>query len=155
MESLFSDAEKAALVNDFQSVVQTFLRPLTIYQEATKTVIVSNPNYNPYQSYNQNNTQVLNTPNPIVISGRILYDKNQEWSFVKPFAGRGAGEGSLKVKDQTTRSVRVKVDYSGYMLLKDAKQYEIDGYLFANESIARPHGLFTPDSYTFYFVRSL
>lgn len=152
---MFTDAEKAGLVNDFQSVVATFLRPLTVYQEATKTVIVSNPNYNPYQSYNQNNTQVLNTPNSTVISGRILYDKNQEWSFVKPFMGRGADEGQLKVKDQVTRSCRLKVDYSGYMLLQNAKKVEIDGYLFDPESIPRPHGLFTPDYYTFYYVRSL
>ncbi len=143
------------LVADFQGVVDTFLRPLIVYQEATHTVVISDPNYNPLTSYNQNNTNITNTPNFSTISGRILYDKQQEWAFVKPYAGQGGSNGQIKAKDQTTQSVRLKVDYSGYALLNTSKKTEIDGNLFDLESVARPHGLFATDYYTFYFVRSL
>lgn len=154
MPSLLTDAEKASLVADFQGVVDTFVRPITVYQEPQKTVIVTNPNYNPYQSFNQNATGVLNTPIANIVSARVLYDKAQDWAFVKPFAGAG-NEAQLKIKDQTTRSVRIKVDASGASLINSSKQVEIDGDRFTLESVARPHGLFAANFYTFYFVRSM
>lgn len=153
MSSLLSDSEKAVLVADFQGVVDTFVRPLIVYQEATHTVIISDPNYNPLEAYNQNNLDITNTPNYTTISGRVMYDKNQEWNFIKPYAG--GDNGQLKVKDATKQSVRIKVDPSGYALLNTAKKVELDGNLFDLDSIARPHGLFAADYYTFFFVRSL
>jgi hypothetical protein len=136
--------------------VDTFVRPLLVYQEATHTVIISDPNYNPIDgNYNQNNLNITNTPNFTTISGRVMYDKTQDWAFTTPYVGRGGGEGQLKMKDATKRSVRIKVDPSGYALLNTAKKIELDGNLFDLESIGRPHGLFTPNYYDFYFVRSL
>lgn len=144
------------MVAGIQGVIDTFVRPLYIYQEATKTIIVTNPNYNPIDDgYGQNQTSIINTPNFTLISGRVLYDKQQEWSFVRPFAGRGPDEGQLKLKDQITRSVRLKVDYSGFVLLQTAKKIQLDGLYFDLESVARPHGLFGVETYTFYFVRSM
>lgn len=153
MSSLFTDSEKAALVNDFKQVVDTFLRPLKVYLEPTKIIVVSNPDYNPYDDASQNSTDIQNVPVEHTIQGRILYDKNQEWSFINPKGSGGAEQ--LKLKDQTVRAVRVKVDADGYAILKDGKKFEIDGFLFNLESLPRPHGLFGVDYYTFYFVRSL
>lgn len=155
MSSLINDSQKASLVSDFQGVVDTFVRPLVVYQEAQHIVIISDPNYNPLTATNQNNTQITNIPVYTTISGRILYDKGQEWSFVRPYPGRGTAEGQIKVKDDVIRSVRIKVDHSGYQLLRDSKKVQVDGHLFDNESVARPHGLFASNYYTFYFVRSL
>lgn len=138
-----------------QGVVDATVRALYVYQEATMTVIVSDPNWNPINGYNQNNTNITNVANYALISGRVLYDKQQEWAFFRPYVGRGPNEGQLKLKDQTTRSVRIKVDPTGYALLQNAKKVQVDGELFDLESIARPHGLFLPNFYTFYFVRSL
>lgn len=135
--------------------VQDFLVPLYVYQEAQQTVVVSDPNFNPIDGYNQNNLNVTNLVNYTLISGRVLYDKQQEWAYARPYVGRGPNEGQLKIKDQTTRSVRIKVDASGYALLNTAKKVQVDGFLFDLESIARPHGLFASTYYTFYFVRSL
>ena len=139
----------------FSGVVDTMARPLYVYQEAQQTVIVTDPNYNPLDGYNQNNLNVTNLVNYSLISGRVLYDKNQDWGFVRPYGGRGPNEAQIKMKDQTTRSVRIKVDPSGYALLNTAKKVQVDGFLFDLESIARPHGLFAPNYYTFYFVRSM
>lgn len=154
MSSLLSEAEKLAYAAAFQQNVDTWMRTLTVYQEPQKTIIVSNPDYNPYESYNQNSTDILNTPLPTTISGRILYDKSQEWKYVNPAAGGSANEGQIKLKNQATRSVRIKTDISGFNLLQTAKKVEIDGQLFDLESMARPHGLFTPTYFTFYFTRS-
>lgn len=150
--SLLTDAEKSSLTTDFQSAVSTFFRPLIIYQEAQTTVVVSDPNWNPIEAWNQNNTNIVNTPVYSTVSGRILWDKQQEWKFMKPYQGEQA---QLKVKDQTSRACRIKVDQSGYNLLLTAKKVEVDGVMLDQESQPRPHGLFAPDFWTFYFVRSM
>lgn len=150
--SYLSDADKSSISADFQAAVSTWFRPLVIYQEAQKTVVVSDPNWNPIEAWNQNNTSVVNTPVFSTVSGRILWDKQQEWKYMKPYEGQQA---QLKVKDATSRSCRIKVDQSGYNLLATAKKVEVDGVLLDPESQPRPHGVFAPDFWTFYFVRSM
>lgn len=150
--SLLSDAEKASLSADFNQAVQTFVRPLIVYQEAQRTVIITNPNFNPIEAWNQNNTEIQNTPVYSTISGRILWDKQQEWKYIRPPGGDSA---QIKAKDATNRAVRIKVDASGYNLLKDAKKVEVDGVLLDPDSQPRPHGLFDTNYYTFYYVRSM
>lgn len=156
MPSLLSDSEQQELRAAMTDLADTFVRPLLIYQEANRTGISTNLDYNPLESYNQNDTEIPNTPVFSIVSGRILYDKMQEWSFMRPYVSRGTDEAQLKVKDQTTRAVRLKVDYSGYMLLNTAKKVEFDGYMYDVQSLPRPHSIIgLPDYYTFYFVRSL
>lgn len=153
--SLLTDAEKAALVSDFGMAVDTWNRPLVVYQESQKTVIISDPSWNPIEAWGQNSSEVLNTPVYSTVSGRILWDKAQEWKYLKPYAGQGSDQAQIKVKDQTSRACRLKVDQSGYNLLVTAKKVEIDGVLMDPESQPRPHGLFSPNFWTFYFVRSM
>ncbi len=151
-----TDAEKAALTADFQSAgIDQWIRPLQIWQEAQQTVVVSNVNYTPLNAYNQNSTQITNTPVVSNVSGRILWDKQQEWAYMKPFNGVGVDQAQLKVKDQVTRSCRLKIDPSGYNLLLNAKLVLIDGVQMVPESQPRPHGLFWPTHYTFYYVRQM
>ncbi len=153
--SYLTDAEKASLTADFAAAVDTWMRPLTIWQEPQKMVVISDVNYNPIEAYNQNNTEITNIPVFYSVSGRILWDKQQEWKYALPYTSRGKDEGQLKAKDQTTRACRLKVDQSGYNLLLTAKKVEIDGVLMDPESQPRPHGLFYPTFYTLYFVRSM
>lgn len=154
--SSLSDADKASLTADFQSVgIDQWGRALQIYQEARHTVVVSNVNYTPLNAYNQNSTQITNTPTVSTVTGRILWDKQQEWDYVRPYTSRGTDEAQLKVKDQVTRACRVKVDPSGYNLLLNAKLLMIDGVQMIPQSQPRPHGLFWPTHYTFYFVRQM
>lgn len=148
--SYLTDAEKASITADFTEANSTWLRPLTVWQEAAKTVIVSNPDYNPYTSYNQNVTDIQNTPISSVISGAILWDKMQDWPFMRV---QGV-EAQMKVHAQTKRAVRLKTDASGYSLLSTCKLVEIDGVALTRDTEPRPHGLFGIDRYTFYFQRS-
>ena len=148
--SLLTDQEKAQLQLELQSGVATFFRALTVYQEANRTVIVTDPNYNPYTSTNnQNSLDVQFTPVATIISGAVLWDKVQEWPFLTPGVG-----AEIKIKDQTKQAVRIKTDASGWALLSTSKQVEVDGTLLSRTTNPRPHGLFTPDRYTFYFTRS-
>lgn len=153
--SLLSDSEKALLFADFNTAMNTFLRPLTVYHAPQNTVIISDPNFNPLEgNYNQNDQEVQNTPIYATINGRILYDKDQEWSYVSP--GMRGMDGQFKIKDQqAARAVRIKVDYSGYSFLASTKKIELDGFLFDLESQPRPHGPFGTGYWTFYFRRSL
>ncbi len=149
-----SDAEKASISADYKVAMDTFMRPLSVYQEATHTVIVSDPNYNPYTAYNQNVTDILNTPTLNLCSGRIMWDKQQEWKFLRPQGLSNSDVAQVKTKGQVTQAVRLKVDASGYALLATAKKVQIDGVMLDRESEPRPHGIFSPDAWTFYFVRS-
>lgn len=142
------------MVAGFQNAIDTSVRSFTIWQEATRTLINTSATFNPLL-YTANNTGILNTPNFNTISGRVLYDKQQEYAFARPYVGRGPNEGQVKIKDQTTRSVRIKVDATGYALMNTCKEVDIDGFAFVLESVPRPHGLFVPNQYTFYFVRKL
>ena len=153
--SLLSDSEKASIFADFNTAMNTFLRQLTVYHAPQNTVIISDPNFNPLEgNYNQNDQDVQNTPIYTTINGRILYDKDQEWSYISP-AGY-AKDGQLKVKDQSSvRAVRIKVDYSGYSFLSNTKKIDLDGFLFDLESQPRPHGPFGTGYWTFYFRKSL
>lgn len=150
MSSLLTAAEKAALVADLNQVVETFLQPLTVYQEGSRTVVNSNPNFNPIEDWQQNNTTVTSTPVFSTISGRILWDRQQEWKF-----SRTPIEAQFKAKDATRQAVRLKVDASGNALLKTAKEVQIDGVLLYPDSQPRPHGLFGTDYYTHYFSRAM
>lgn len=147
--SLLTDAEKAALSADFAAATATWLRPLRVWQEAQKTVIVSDPNWNPYTANNQNSVDIINTPVCTIISGAILWDKTQDYPFLKPEIA-----AQIKVKNQVERACRVKVDASGHALLASCKQVEIDGEPMIRDTKPRPHGLFSTDRYTYYFIRS-
>lgn len=153
--SYLSDAEKAALTADFNAAITTWDRTLVVFQEAQKTVIISDPNFNPLEQWSQNNTNITNTPVYSTISGRILWDKSQEWKYLTPYRGQGSQEAQIKAKDQTSRACRIKVDQSGYNLLVTAKEVEVDGVMLFPESQPRPHGLFSPTYWTFYYVRAM
>lgn len=149
---LLTEAEKAAIFNDFNVAISTYERPLTVYQEAQKTVIVANPDYNPYTSYNQNSADIQNTPVSTTIVGRIMWDKKLDWQFLKP---GGLSDGQYKVKqDMTDQAVRLKVGYSGYALLKDAKRVQIDSVLLEQASLPRQHGPFGTGYWTFFYTRT-
>lgn len=147
-----TEAEKAAIFNDFNAAMSVYERPLTVYQEAQRTVIVSDPTFNPLEAWSQNSTNIQNTPVFTTISGRIMWDKAQDWKFIKP---GGLSDAQYKIKDMTERAVRLKVGYSGYSLLKTAKKVEIDGVLLDRESLPRQHGPFGTGYWDFYFVRSM
>ena len=79
-----------------------------------------------------------------VFKARILYVGRQE-------EGLFDSEANAQIKvEKNVGSVRLKVDAVGYSYLKETKRVELDGRLFTISSDERPHGLFSPQYYTFY-----
>lgn len=154
--SIIPDSEKAAMAADFDAAASTWLRPLVVYAEAQTLVVSSDPNWNPLEAWNQNSASFKVTPVYTTVSGRILWSNEQDWKYTQPYSSRTAGnEAQLKVKDQTDQACRLKVDASGYALLVNAKQVNIDGRQLVPESQPRPHGLFWPTYWTFFFVPAM
>ncbi len=157
MSNILSASQRAAFASGRRDVFDTFARPILIYQEPQITYISTAPaeHWNPIDGYNQNATGVSIAPVYTTISGCILYDKIEETPFLTPFNSRGVNEAAIKVRDgNDNRSMRLKVDGSGYNLLKTAKKAEVDGFMFDVSSKPRPHGLFEPQYWTFYFERT-
>ena len=146
---LLSDAEKASLSADYNLVAETFLTPLVIYKEAQVIVLSTNPNYNRFGSLSQSDTDLpVNNPLRFIVSGRVEYGSSQKYPFLKV----GSEDNQLNLRE-SDGLVRVKVDLSGYALLKDAKQIEIDNFIFTVASTPRPHGLFNTKYYTFRYQK--
>lgn len=120
----------------------TFAREITVYQEAEKVLISTDPNFNPIFRRSSSNIQV--TPKKSTIIARILYGKDQEVDSVNGIGVDFQTKVSLPIG-----WVRLKVGKDGYEILKDCKRIEFDGRTFAPLSSNRPHGLFEIDYYTF------
>lgn len=150
MASLISDTEKTDDQSQLMDLFDTFKRPFTVYLEAEKAIILTNPDYSRFGDNSQNNFNPPVNPTPTTVYGTILYGKEQKYPFLT--AG-GTDNASTKIRVAEGRT-RVKVDSDGYAILKNAKSFVIDEMSFKVVSTPRPHGLFTPMIYTFFLERT-
>ena len=142
MASIFTPEEKSELAAMLHTVHDTFARPITVYQDGTKILVSTDPNFNPLYRRNTSNVEV--TPVATVINARVQYGRDQEFDAVT--------DSSLDFQTKINFPIgycRIKVDTDGYELLKDAKRIEVDGKTFTVLSSNRPHGLFESTYYTF------
>ncbi len=149
--SLLTNTEKASYDAALSSVFATFARPLTVYLEAATAVVNTNPDFaGMFGDASQNAVGPLSTPvtpQRYTVTGCVLYGNKQPWEYVEP--GSRANYQQNKIRE-SFGSVRLKVDTSGYALLKDANQVVLDGFTFQVVSTARPHGLVgMPNRYSF------
>ena len=146
MASLIDDLEKSDDQQALIDIFDTFKRPFTVYIEAQKVIITTNPAFSRFGQNDQNSLTVPVQPQPITMYGVILYDKKQYYPFMV------AGETQLKVK-MTDGDARIKVSVDDAQTLRVGKQFQIDGFDFTIDTAPRPHGLFIPSLYTFYLKR--
>lgn len=147
MPSLLSSLTlQAALESAVNNVFLTFMRPFTVYIEAQKAYISTNPNYSRFGQHDQNVFAPPVTPQPTVVYGTILYGEKQPWAYIEPATRTNYDQNKLR---NSFGQVRIKVDATGYILLQQCKLIQLDGFEFKLTSNARPHGLFTPQRYTF------
>ena len=143
MASFFTAAEKDYLSSFIDDIHDTWKREIVVYQEAEKTILSTDPNFNPI--FRRNITNVEVEVSKSTIEARIYYGRNQEVA--------GINENGLDFQTKLGVPigwVRLKVDPDGYEVLKDAKRIEFDGKVFKPLSSNRPHGLFDVRYYTFY-----
>lgn len=145
MGSLINDGDKSALQAAFNDIHDTFAREIKFIKDAQKVILSTDPNYN--YLYNNVRGQVSSVKYDIIektFKARILYIGKQNEDLFD-------GEAGAQIKvDNHVGEVRIKVDAEGYSYLKETKRCEFDGRKFSVVSDEMPHGLFTPQFYTFY-----
>ena len=145
MGSLINDAHKAFLESAMDEIHETFARDLICIKEANKVIMSTDPNYNfLYKNVRGSVSSVKNVINQKTIKARILYVGRQQEDL---FDAQTSAQ--LKV-EKVAGEVRIKVGKADYEYLKGTKRAEFDGRVFTMTSDERPHGLFTPQYYTFY-----
>ena len=156
MSSLLSDSEKNAMEASLNDVFDTFKRPIVVYSSPEKIYVSTDPNFSRFGQFGQNNEmekQEINSQNIQTIYATILYSKNQDFEQFNKDKTGGTYE-QIKVRDNNVK-VRIRVDSTGYAILKDAKLIQLDGRAFIKDSPSRGHGLFTSVRWDFFFKDSL
>ncbi len=143
--SLIDDANKEDMRRVMQSIHNTFARDIKFIKDAKRVILSTDPNYNYlYKSVRGSVSTIKREITEKVFKARILYVGRQE-------EGLFDSEANAQIKvEKNVGSVRLKVDAVGYSYLKETKRVELDGRLFTISSDERPHGLFSPQYYTFY-----
>jgi len=145
--SLISAANKTVLNNAFNDLQATFGRPITIYQSAQETVLVTNADNNFLYQQAPMNSLTSTVIQSGVYLARVLYGKREE---LVPFAGGGLAQNQVRLSEG---EVRIKLDPTGAAYLAGAERIQFDGNTFMVNTDPRPHGLFTPNFKTFYLKK--
>ena len=143
--SLINDANKLDMANVMKTVHETFARDIKFIKDAKRIILSTDPNYNYlYKSVRGSVSTVKREITEKIFKARILYVGRQQ-------DGLFDSEANAQIKvEKNIGEVRIKVDSTGHSYLKEAKRVELDGRLFTVSSDERPHGLFSPQFYTFY-----
>ena len=122
---------------------ETFAQTITVYKEATKTLIAHNPKYNAVYGRTETgkDDSVEYTVIPKTFDARIYYIKTEE-------------ELLNNYKSQTKTilpkgSVKIIVKKEGFNYLQEARRVEFDGRMFTIKSDGSPYGLTGNLFYTF------
>lgn len=143
--SLISASERTALNAVIDDIHETFARDITVYKEASKVVIITDPNFNPLYDTGEGTTSYINTPVYKTFKARIQYEDD----IGKRLWSDSNVETQLKI-DAVVGTVRLKISAADYAYIKDAKRFDLDGKRYVLNSSFRPHGLFDNKYYTLY-----
>jgi hypothetical protein len=141
MSDLFTPKEKESLSAELLHIHDTFSRDITVYKEAQKVIISTDPGFNHLYGDSASATNVKKVPVKKIFKARIRYDLDNK-NLVS------------NVGSNETSQVRIKLKLADYNYISDAKRIEFDGRMFHVDSDARAHGLFGVQFYTI-FLRSV
>lgn len=147
MSSLLSDCNKAALQNVFYDIHDTFARPIVAFKTVTRVTVSTNPNYNPFYDAPAVNDVTQNITQSGIFYARIKYNAEEELNLIQ------GGPPSQVIAAEEDGVVRLKVDVTGAAYFFDTERVTFDDELFEVVTSKRPHGLFTPNFYTFYLKK--
>jgi hypothetical protein len=142
--SLLTSSQKNDLNNVFNDMQATFGRPITIYQSATETVLVTNPDNNFLYQNAPTNSITSTVINSGVYLARILWGKRED---LVPFAGGGLAQNQIRLKEG---HARIKLDPTGASYIASAERIVFDENTMMIDTSPRPHGLFDPNFRTLY-----
>lgn len=143
--------QRTALENAVDSVWQTLKRPFTVYTEAQVAYISTSSTYSRFGQRDQNVSAPQVNPQAQTIYGTIMYGAKQQWDPIAPENRSNYDQDKIR---NSMGQVRIKVDATGYEIMKNCKKIQLDGFDFTITSNSRPHGLFTPQRYTFFLDKT-
>jgi hypothetical protein len=146
-ESYLTFALKDSLNNEFNNLHATFGRPVAIFKTAKEIVVSTSNNHNFLFQGSPNNDIVQETVQSGVFLARVLYGKKQ----TRPNVGGAATQQPMIELEEG--EVRLKLDPTGAAFLNGAERATVDGNILKVMTSPRPHGLFDPNFYTFYFKK--
>jgi len=146
MASLLTTAQKSALDLAYADLHDTFARNIDVFKDSQKTVITTNPGYNPIYGNAGATTSIVNTPVSGTYKARILYGKDFRDTY---FENTTNAKSDLNL-DIPAGSVRMKITIAAYDFIKDSKRVDLDGVRYVIDSKFRGHGLFDTQYYTVY-----
>lgn len=152
MSSLIPNSDKVGLADVFNSLHDTFARPVTMFKSSQEVVIQSSPQNNIFFPDAPTNDVVQNVIVSGMFNARIQYAPKEDLKFLSALMGAG---GSDQITLKTLEGiVRVKLDPTGAAYLQDAQKVRFDNNIYEVFTDSRPHGLFTPNFYTFFLKRT-
>jgi len=129
----------------FADLHDTFSREITVYKNAKRVAIASSPSFNAiYGNSGATNTSEYQTVSA-TFSARIYYLKMDE----EFFQNSSAGTDSQNKIIMPNGSVKIVVDPTGYLFIREARKVEFDGITFSIRSDGNPIGLFGNQYYEF------
>jgi hypothetical protein len=148
MPSLINIANQLKVTSAFANLHDTFSREITVYKNSKQVTIASSAQYN---SIYGNAGAYSNTQNQIVSStfmARIYYIKMDE-EFLSDSASNKGSQNKIIIPQG---SVKIVVDPTGYLFIKEARKVEFDGKTFSIKSDGVPMGLFENQYYEFFLT---
>ena len=146
MSSLISNSDKDAFDDIFDSIHDTFSREITIFKKEKKVFISTQSTYNALYSRMKDEKSIEKTVEAIKVKARIAYAGNFEFL-------RANTENEIMGLDIPADHVRIKIGETGYNLIKQATDIEIDGELFNISSDAAKSGMFKVKYYNLLLKR--
>ena len=123
-----------------------------MYKRADQVVISNEPTHNFLWDQAPSNSTTEATLVSGVFQARILYGSDQKRDqFDSATNNNSVAQNTANVEMGT---VRLKLDPTGSAFIQGAERITFDGDIFEVTSSKRPHGLFTPQYFT-YFLKKL
>lgn len=144
--SYLSATQKRNIADVFDSIHQTFQRPITIWKNGERVSLSSNSQYNAFYREQSSNTEFSEVS--LETTARIRYVKADEELF--SFKDGSAASGNQNKVALPAGSVKIKVNKEAHEFIKDARRVELDGQRFAIVSNARQIAMFGPDYSPYY-----
>ena len=140
--SYISAAQKSFINSAMDNIHETFSREITVIMNPTVVVISTSPTYNSFYKRDLDNTSYSElAPQSFTFKARI--------SYVSQTQGVFPGSELQQKIIYPSGTVKIKVQYDGYVKLKEARKVDLDGRRYSISSDYKPYGMFGPQYYSF------
>lgn len=144
MAGFLSESQKNEVKAIVDKIHETFAREIIVYKKGQRVSISTSSGYNSIYKANPTATKENIIANSRTIYARIKYVKFDQTNFYQ--------ESSQEKIIIPEGSIYIKVNYTDYLFVKDAKTVELDGLTYGIKSPGKPEGMFGPQYYQFLLI---